>query len=263
MPAPQARDAVQAWTEASVRSEVLSELRSILRCLFACLVVATISYAYSTLKHVKVCTVDGSACRPFEGYLPFTTFTRWCWLLEGVYFIVANLASETHTLKKDRREGGALVRALSRASQALVGVCMASALLVTVVVYAFLVPSALLLPQPAHRQGAIEILFSGPSHVMHSCNLLFMLIDLRLSPRAVIMRGDDLKLGLAWCTLYFAFAIGLYEGTGFLHYPFLDYKGGKGLHAFAACVVVVGVYVGFWRLGTRLCAWLGPKERTL
>merc|ERR1711918_90676 len=153
------------------------------------------------LSHHKLCDDSGEYCMQFEGAIQFSTFTRWSWMLEGVYFLAANL-----------HDVGLLP---PRLTHSLFGVSLASAFMVTSITYTVLVPGALLIPQPDHKQGAIAVLLSPSGHVMHSLNTLFILTDAKLSEQS--MQRKDITLGACWALLYLLFEWVFHYHTGAWH----------------------------------------------
>merc|ERR1712008_375192 len=103
-------------------------------------------WSMRNLSHLELCDDSGQHCMRFEGAVQFSTFTRWSWMVEGLYFVCANL-----------HYAGVLP---ARLTQVLFGISMASAFMVTTITYIILVPGTILIPQPAHKQGAISILLS-------------------------------------------------------------------------------------------------------
>merc|ERR1712139_338181 len=108
----------------------------------------------------KFCSEDGKHCLQFAGRMQLTTFTRWCFLLQGVYYWLS-MAENLHPI-------------LARVNQVLFGLSFSSALLVTLVTYGVLVPAALLIDHPPHMHGNIQILMSPQGHIMHSMNTVFI-----------------------------------------------------------------------------------------
>jgi len=204
-----------------------------LRCIFLSAIVGTLFWSVRNLSHLKLCDDKGDLCMQFSGAVQFSTFTRWCWMLQGIYFAAANL-----------HHFGILP---SRLVQVLFGVSLASAFLVTTVTYGVLVPGALLLSHPAHKQGAIEILLSPSGHAMHLLNTVFMVSDMVLSKHT--MQPADVIYGGAWQLLYAAFEWVFHYYTGAWHYPFLDYN-----LPYAAAIygIIHLVFCGYWCLGCRI-----------
>jgi hypothetical protein len=171
----------------------------------------------------------------FSGAVQFSTFTRWCWMLQGIYFAAANI-----------NHFGILP---SRLVQVLFGLSLASAFLVTTMTYIVLVPGALLLPHPAHKQGAITILLSPSGHAMHLLNTVFMVSDMILSKQS--MQPPDMVFGGVWALLYVSFEWVFHHYTGAWHYPFLNYN---LPYASAIYGIIWLVFCGYWQLGCRISA---------
>ena len=207
----------------------------ILRSCFIIVIVGTLWWSIRNLSHLKLCDDSGEHCMRFEGAVQFSTFTRWSWMVEGLYFVCANL----HYI-------GILP---ARATQILFGISMASAFMVSTITYGVLVPGALLLPQPDHKQGAISILLSPSGHIMHSVNTVFILCDARFSKQC--MQQADVALGAGWALLYLVFEWVFHYHTGGWHYPFLNYD---LPYASLVHMALFAVFCGYWLLGCRICA---------
>jgi len=171
----------------------------------------------------------------FSGAMQFSTFTRWCWMLQGLYYLVA-LAS-------------CAVPRLVRLAQVLFGMSVATAFLVTAVVYMVLVPGALFMEQPPHRKGSIQLLFSAQGHIMHCLNAVFIIIDFTVSPHAQQMCMADLPYGVLFGGVYVVFEWIFHARTGMWHYPFLDYD--KNL-AEVAYLLLFLAFVAFWWIGSQV-----------
>ena len=62
------------------------------RWLFAANIPCCIAWSYfGPLSKTLMCGDDGAACVAFTGLTQFSTFTRWSFLLQGVYFVLASL----------------------------------------------------------------------------------------------------------------------------------------------------------------------------
>lgn len=210
-------------------------LVTFLRCTFLAVVVGTLCWSYVSLGDVMLCSDDGQRCLRFAGSMQFTTFTRWCWMLQAVYYALAVAARA--------------VPLLSRACLVLFEVCVATALLVTTVTYTVLIPGALLTPQPPHRRGAIELLLSTQGHIMHSMNTVFILSDYALSRSASRVWMAHLPYGIAFGVAYVLFEWAFHSSTGFWHYPFMNYD-----LAFAevAYLALFAAFTFFWRLAAHV-----------
>jgi len=192
-------------------------------------------WSYSNLNDVELCNDTGDFCMKFAGWIQFTTFTRWCWICEGVYFVAANCMHFS------------LVS--PRFVQMLFGVSLASAFVVTTVTYGVLVPGALLRPQPIHRRGSITLLLSPAGHAMHSFNTIFILFDMWLSRQS--MQPADMFLGVCWGSAYVVFEWVFHHYTHAWHYPFLNYN---LPYAWAAYGALFLVFAGYWVLGCEVSA---------
>ena len=98
----------------------------LLRRICAANVLLTMAWSYFSLSHVHICDDTGARCLRFAGTVQLSTFTRWSWMLQGVYFLSVSFGW--------------------RGSELLFGVSLASALLVTAVTYSVLVPGMPCLP---------------------------------------------------------------------------------------------------------------------
>jgi hypothetical protein len=216
---------------------VSSTLNCGIRCLFLVAIFATFVSSRRSLSHLRICDDTGEHCLQFQGAVQFSTFTRWSYMLEGAYFLAANL-----------RHVGLMP---ARGVEVLFGTAMASAILVTTVTYGVLVPGAMLLPQPPHREGAITVLLSKEGHFMHSMNLVFMAVDAWLSKQT--MRSSDMQFGVFWAVAYVLFEWVFFRATGLWHYPFMDYT-----KPFAPVIYAVlgGVFAWYWQLGCKFTSRL-------
>jgi hypothetical protein len=193
------------------------------------------------LSHLDICNEEGNNCIKYAGAVQFSTFTRWSWMIQGVYYAAANL-----------NDSGVL---RPRLLQLLFGISVSSAFMVTSVTYCVLVPSALLLPQPAHKQGAITILLSPAAHTMHLCNTAFIVTDMILSKQT--MQLADMYVGFGYLLSYVIFEFIFYFYTGNWHYPFMNYN---LPFAYATYGVLLAVYCGCWMLGCRVSAMNTAKK---
>ena len=166
----------------------------LLRCAFIVNIIGTMVWSMLALSDVQVCSESGDSCLTFRGGLQFSTFTRWSWLLQGIFYVCANLQ-------------------LNSVSQSLFGVCLSSALLTTFMSYTVLVPGALLIPQPAHKASSIRLLLSPQAHIMHTCNTLQIVTDLWLC-RGFTMQPAGMRYGVGWPFTFLLFEWAFYDQTG-------------------------------------------------
>lgn len=64
---------------------------SALRMLFVANIIGTLAYSEQTLSHLRLWDDSDASCVQFTGKNQFTTFTRWAWMLQGLYFVIASL----------------------------------------------------------------------------------------------------------------------------------------------------------------------------
>eukprot|EP00929_Paragymnodinium_shiwhaense_P107178 TRINITY_DN73244_c0_g1_i1.p1 TRINITY_DN73244_c0_g1~~TRINITY_DN73244_c0_g1_i1.p1 ORF type:complete len:275 (-),score=46.27 TRINITY_DN73244_c0_g1_i1:537-1361(-) len=218
------------------------------RLVFLAVNVGTLCWSYLKLSHVEVCSEDGDRCLQFSGAMQFSTFTRWSWMLQGLYYCIALFASIS-----PQADGSSSSFSLQRAAQILFQMSFGTAMLVTTVTYTVLVPGAVLINHPPHRAGNIEILLSPQGHIMHSLNTVFIVSEMLLCRRqkfpGIGMWVSDLIYGVLWCLAYVMFEWIFHWRTGLWHYPFLDYHKAS---AEAAHLVLVAVFVAFWYAGSRI-----------
>merc|ERR1711956_46160 len=107
--------------------------------------------------------------------------------------------------------------------------------------YIILVPGTILIPQPAHKQGAISILLSPSGHIMHSLNTVFILFDAKFSKQC--MQPADITLGASWVLIYLVFEWLFHFHTGGWHYPFLNYD---KPYATLVHMALFGVFCAYW-----------------
>ncbi|KAL1522611.1 hypothetical protein AB1Y20_017594 [Prymnesium parvum] len=172
------------------------------RWAFVANIVFTMIWSFITLSDVVLCNDSGDRCFTFSGWAQFTSFTRWCWILQGVYFVSANLGL--------------------RCARVLFSVSLSSALLVTSFVYLVLIPGALLRPQPGHKAGNVALLVSTQAHIMHLCNTLQLLWDLWFA-KTYTAQLSDAQYSIAWGLMYVVFEWIFHHYSGMWHYPFLDF----------------------------------------
>eukprot|EP00931_Biecheleriopsis_adriatica_P045756 TRINITY_DN26213_c0_g1_i1.p1 TRINITY_DN26213_c0_g1~~TRINITY_DN26213_c0_g1_i1.p1 ORF type:complete len:259 (-),score=22.38 TRINITY_DN26213_c0_g1_i1:104-880(-) len=212
-----------------------------LRCVFIFIIIGTLYSSYHTLRHVEVCDDSGERCFRFEGGYQFSTFTRWCWMLEGVYFAVASL---NH-----------FFLGMPRLVQVLFGMSLSSAVMVTTITYGVLVPGAVFMPLPKAKQGAVTILLSYQGHIMHSLNLVFILSDMWISGQT--MQLADMPFGISWGLTYLVFEWIFQHFTGVWHYPFLNYTLPFTL---LIHLLLLAVLAAYWYLGCKLSGRLNSKD---
>merc|ERR1712216_231802 len=114
---------------------------------------------------------------------------------------------------------------------------------------------ALLMKHPSHKQGHIEILLSPAGHIMHLCNTVFILCEMKLSQQT--MQQADIALGVYYGLSYCLFEWLFHHYTGAWHYPFLDYN---ARFAWIAYLVLFGIFSGYWLLGCRITAAHASKQ---
>jgi hypothetical protein len=213
----------------------------VLRLVFLANICSTFRWSYTNLSHLLICDDDGNNCMLFAGIVQFSTFTRWCWMIQGLYYFTAIL----HHLN--------LMPA--RVCRILFGISLSSALLVTTITYCVLVPGATLIDHPAHKQGLIDILLSWSGHVMHSTNTLMIFTDMYFSRQS--MERADIVLAVYWGALYVVFEWVFHFYTGAWHYPFLNYN---NLAAPVIYAVLLFVLCGFYILGCNASAAALPEK---
>eukprot|EP00927_Polykrikos_kofoidii_P067080 TRINITY_DN62606_c0_g1_i1.p1 TRINITY_DN62606_c0_g1~~TRINITY_DN62606_c0_g1_i1.p1 ORF type:complete len:264 (-),score=20.64 TRINITY_DN62606_c0_g1_i1:47-838(-) len=209
---------------------------TVLRLAFIVAIVSTMGWSLSALSDILVCSEGGDSCLRFTGGMQFSTFTRWCWMLQGFYYIVALVAAGP-------------APQLARLAQVLFEISLATALLVSFVTYTVLVPGALLVDQPSYRRGSVEILLSYQGHIMHSMNTVFIFTELTVCRPRCRVWLQDLPYGILFLLMYLVFEWIFHAKTGMWHYPFLDYN--KAV-AVPAHVMLLFTFVCFWHAGIRV-----------
>ena len=147
---------------------------------------------------------------PFKGFERLTTFTTQCWMLQGLYFAAAALASLAHL------GGFSLPAPLLRATHMLFDVCVATAMLVTAVVTFVLIPARI---SRGDAAGLARMLTWRPM-CMHNLNLLFVATEM-------LFNGLPIVLSHALFPAIFGIQYVLtswwwLKRTGIVYYPFLD-----------------------------------------
>lgn len=132
-----------------------------------------------------------------RGFMRLTTFTVWCWLLVGLYFLAA------------------LLPPLAIVARTLFGVAFACSVLVTVVVTFILMPF-----HRAHRSAGNEHLTQWRSVVYHNLNSVLMGIEFAVGARTPELAG--LPVAFLWGCAYVLFARAWFSRIGMYYYFFLD-----------------------------------------
>jgi hypothetical protein len=70
---------------------VSSGLACGMRSVFMAAIVTHFVSSWYSLSHLELCSDNGFDCVQFHGFIQFSTFTRWSYILIGIYFVAANL----------------------------------------------------------------------------------------------------------------------------------------------------------------------------
>jgi hypothetical protein len=139
-----------------------------------------------------------------------TTFTVWCWMLQGLYFLLASLLSIAYLYD----ENAYIPQILIFSTYILFEVTFALSYLVTTVVTFVLIPGAISKNIPHSFFNVIPV-------ILHNVNVLFMAVD------AVVNRIDVHTNHIVFAELfglaYVVFAWYLHKKIGAFYYFFLDY----------------------------------------
>mmetsp|Transcript_18890 Transcript_18890/g.47665 ORF Transcript_18890/g.47665 Transcript_18890/m.47665 type:complete len:307 (-) Transcript_18890:11-931(-) len=191
-----------------------------------------------------MCNDDVSVCIPYGGVWILSTFTMWCWVAQGVYFVLSGLV----TLGWLRAPNN-LVFSLS----VLYEVQLCVSLLVTLAVSFLLVPMlewklstfkgpARQLESLRNRQAVLNLPFAV---LVHTANLWLMLLE--LSCNRIPFQTAHFPFVLLWATLYAFFGWAFFHLHGIWYYFFLDYRRPFAALAYAGLMMCL---VLFFRLAS-------------
>jgi hypothetical protein len=184
--------------------------------------------------HLTIATIP-------QPQVQFSTFTRWCWLIQGLFY-ASSLARCQQRAKL----------AASRATHILFQISWASAILVTVVSYGVLVPACALLPVPAHKQDMVTVLLSPQGHIMHSFNTFMIWLVFKLD-HTLYAQPRDFPYFILFCMCYVGFEYWFHATYGLFHYPFLDYNKPFPLPE-CSYAALIGVSWLFWSVICKVSA---------
>eukprot|EP00466_Bigelowiella_natans_P020859 jgi/Bigna1/132277/aug1.17_g6985 len=162
-----------------------------------------------------------------RGMTRLTTFTVWCWLLQGVYFFLATMAS-LHLLPVSMIPLQWILFELS----------LAMALLVTIVV------TFVLVPMSQSRGYPMDFLFKWTVLAMHNLNTLFMLLELVLNRFDIHAYHFPAVLVYGVAYVLFAWANEQW-GVGIFYYFFLDYTRPYAILGYLGLFIAVTVFYSF------------------
>ncbi len=165
-------------------------------------------------------------------------FTAWSFIAFGVYFALAALSSWVHVL------GGEVTGLLLAAVPVMFAIACGTALLVSVVVTHYLIPSNF------SKGYDVSHYFEWYELVMHNCNVIILGVEL-------VMMGMDINLGMVVFPILFGIAyVGFANayavfGGGIYLYDFLDPRlsGGPIIH-----VMLLLAIAGFFGVAVALDA---------
>lgn len=194
-----------------LRSDVVSsEHLALMRLTFAVVIVSTLYAAISDKKGLEITvSLSGGGFRTvnLQRFERLSTFTMWCWTLQGVYFFLASLSSvmSSETLESIH---------VDRICWVLFEINFALAYLVTVLVTFVLIPGAISKKIPHKFFDIIPIL-------CHNANALFMGIEISLNKLS--MPFSHIAFIQLFGLIYVIFAWKLHNTNGIFYYFFLDY----------------------------------------
>lgn len=173
------------------------------------------------------------------GLARFTTFTSWCWSMQGVYFCISAYCSAAHLYPGRLSPPPPAVHA---ATWVLYEVCLATSILVTVVVTFVLIPTA-------KRTDGHKQFFTWEPLLMHNANIAFMIAELLLT--AIPVHPVHFSFAAILGVSYVIFSWFWFWSTGVFYYFFLDFRRKKAVLMQLALVVALVVFYGF---GWAVCA---------
>eukprot|EP00811_Abedinium_folium_P007893 NODE_17285_length_951_cov_5.173544.p1 GENE.NODE_17285_length_951_cov_5.173544~~NODE_17285_length_951_cov_5.173544.p1 ORF type:complete len:308 (+),score=55.70 NODE_17285_length_951_cov_5.173544:135-926(+) len=215
------------------------------RLVCAAVIGATLVWGWFDSNHINICTSEKS-CVQFTGWVQLSTLTRWSWVLLGIYFLLATAASSAPL---------PLAAKLVRPTHVIYQLMLVTGPFITIVVYTVLVPSQFFRKAQPYEQGAIHLINSGPTNVLHTCNTVFILAEAHALHGAVRMEPADAPYGQYYLFLYFLFEVWFEWKTGVFHYPFTDYrKPTAEVSGFLLLALYAGLWYGTCALMKRLTA---------
>jgi len=158
--------------------------------------------------------VPDSRFRLISGYWALATFTVWCWMMLGVYFVLSGAASLTDACGLQRTCSPSKFSA--NFLWVLFQMMFSYACLVCLVVWLILLPATYI------KFGAHHGLLSFPAISMHNANVLFMLVEMRLN-RLTFVRSHVVFTLYFGCA-YVVFSWLWYLKTHLFFYFFIDMR---------------------------------------
>lgn len=162
-----------------------------------------------------------------QHYQRMYTFTVWCWIAQGMYFIASATCSVMSLW-----DASAVSPFLIGSTVVLFEISFALAYLVTVLVSFVLIPAAISRKIPHKFFEPIPVLF-------HNANALFMAVDIVLNK--ITMRFSHIAFIQLFGLAYVLFAWNLHSRSGIFFYFFLDYDRPYAILWYAGLFVGVGV----------------------
>ena len=193
------------------------------------------------------------ACE-FRGLNWLSTFTVWNWLLIGLYFLLASIAT-TAALLADHEEKEffkSSAQPFFAFIWAIYQVAFSCSLLVTVVVTFVFVPNAY------NRTGhSPERFFTRWNVAMHNLNVVLMSVEFMFN-NLPIMTGHW-PLCVIWGSIYWLFVWGWYSKTNFYPYFFLDHTLPTAVAVGVQCLFFSGIIV-FHFVGVGLASFASEED---
>ena len=180
--------------------------------------------------HLAIVKVDGSVKKfTIEGYERFTTFTVWCWVLEGVYFTLTSLCSLDYIFEINFFSGYWL-----RAAWILYEVSFSVSFLVTLVVTFVLIPATRASKLPD------DVFFHPAALSMHNLNVVFMTCETLLG--RTTFHVMHFPFVILFGIIYVLFAWYWNKVKGVFFYFFLDYNRNWAILWHLGLLIMVNVY---------------------
>jgi hypothetical protein len=220
-----------------------------LRLLFGFIVWSTTTYTIINRDplNVTVMTRDGQlktvALRHFQR---LTTFTVWCWVIQGVYFFLVSLASFSAILKSQPSYIPSTLRDIAspihqitesilfnRTAWIIYEISFSMAFLVTTVV------TFVLIPVGKKRNMPVDIFFRPLPLLFHNANVAFMVAECLLNRLPFSRWHFTFVVLYGLCYVYFSWF--WFSLTGVFYYFFLDYERPYAIVAYLGLMIGVSM----------------------
>lgn len=165
------------------------------------------------------------------GFERFSAFTLWCWLLQGIYFVLVTFCSNDYLTNINSTY---LSHKIICATNILFEINFATAFLVTVVVTFVLIPTG------KAKGISVDPFFRIPALCAHNLNVLFMLSEALLSNMKFSLL--HIPFVLLYGCAYVVFAWYWNQVKGVFLYFFLDYQRDYAVLWHIGLLVAIGLF---------------------